>query len=75
MDDGEERDAVVARLDPPATPGQTTEPAPEPEFRLADAEALLVTAMEQLTAATPYWVIGAALFVRSSKVEYFEGEA
>jgi uncharacterized LabA/DUF88 family protein len=45
--------SIVARLDPPATPGQTTEPAPEPEFRLADAEALLVTAMEQLTAATP----------------------
>ncbi|WP_410597807.1 NYN domain-containing protein [Amycolatopsis sp. lyj-23] len=51
--------SIVARLDPPPEtgrktgPARTAAPAAAPEHRLVDAEALLVTAMEQITAATP----------------------
>jgi uncharacterized LabA/DUF88 family protein len=42
--------SIVARVDPPAETDGT--PA-QPGFRIEDAEALLVAAMEQITAATP----------------------
>lgn len=51
--------SIVARLDPPSDTSDRPRPvnvepsAAEPVHRLADAEALLVTAMEQITAATP----------------------
>jgi uncharacterized LabA/DUF88 family protein len=45
--------SIVARLDPPLEPGETAEPDSRPGLRLVDAEALLVAAMEQITAATP----------------------
>lgn len=47
--------SIVARVDPPPEiqkAGECESPA-QPGFRLADAEALLVAAMEQITAATP----------------------
>lgn len=42
-------DSIVARVDPPP---ETAQPAAQPGFRLADAQALLVAAMRQITAAT-----------------------
>lgn len=51
--------SIVARIDPPPDaagrprPANAGPPAPVAVHRLADAEALLVTAMEQITAATP----------------------
>jgi hypothetical protein len=42
--------SIVACVDPPAETGES--PA-QPGFRLADAETLLVTAMDQISAATP----------------------
>lgn len=42
--------SIVARVEPPP---KTLEPVAQPGFRLAEAEALLVAAMEQITVATP----------------------
>lgn len=42
--------SIVARVEPPT---ETAQPPAQPGFRLTDAEALLVAAMQQITAATP----------------------
>lgn len=45
--------SIVARVEPPPETNETGEPPAQPGFTLADAEQLLVTAMEQITADTP----------------------
>jgi hypothetical protein len=42
--------SIVARVDPPP---ETSQPPAQPGFQLADAESLVVAAIQQLAAATP----------------------